>query len=311
MVPAHQVLGPGLRCAEATAARPGLAVVVLAVRHVRRPAPTLKQSQNLPGRLGPQAGGRRTFSSRPRKASTPGLRAAGAPPTACSAAIATMNCWRMPSVSPRPCPATVGGTVFVALCVRTSSCAVVPDRARRPLGRHGAPSHLPRPAGTPRHQGNAPAPALSSSPTAPAGHQANAAHRLIRRGRPVPQGTAPAPVLSSPTAPTGHRANVVHCLGRRGCPVPQGTKQRTSSPALSSSPTAPAGHQADAAHHLIRRGRPVPQGTAPAPVLSSPTAPAGHWADVALRLIRRGRPAVPHEGTAPARPVLSSPTALG
>ena len=133
-------------------ARPGLAVVVLAVRHVRRPAPTLKQSQNLPGRLGPQAGGRRTFSSRPRKASTPGLRAAGAPPTACSAAIATMNCWRMPSVSPRPCPATVGGTVFVALCVRTSSCAVVPDRAHRPSGRHRA-------------------------------------HRLICRGRQVPQGT--------------------------------------------------------------------------------------------------------------------------
>jgi hypothetical protein len=152
VVPARQVPGPGLRCAEATVARPGLAVVVLAVRHVRRPAPTLKQSQNLPGRLGPQAGGRRTFSSRPRKASTPGLRAAGAPPTACSAAIATMNCWRMPSVSPRPCSATVGGTVFVALCVRTSSCAVVPDRARRPSGRHGAPSHLARPAGAPRHQ---------------------------------------------------------------------------------------------------------------------------------------------------------------
>jgi hypothetical protein len=136
------------------------------------------------------------------------------------------------------------------------------------------------------------------------------AHRLIRRGRPVPQGTAPALVLSSPTAPTDHRANVVHRLGRRGCPVPQGTKQRTSSPtpALSSSPTAPAGHQADVAHHLIRRGRPVPQGTTPAPVLSSPTAPTGHWADVALRLIRRGRPVVP-QGTAPARPVLSSSTA--
>jgi hypothetical protein len=173
----------------------------------------------------------------------PGCALRVRPPTACSAAIATMNCWRMPSVSPRPCPATASGTVFVALCVRTSSCAVVPDRARRQSGRHGAPSHLPRPAGAPRHQGTTPAPALSSSPMAPTGHQANAAHRLIRRGRPMPQGTTPAPVLSSPTAPTGHRANVVHRLGRRGCPVPQGTKHRTSSPALSSSSTAPAGHQ--------------------------------------------------------------------
>ena len=251
-------------------ARPGLAVVVLAVRHVRRPAPTLKQSQNLPGRLGPQAGGRRTFSSRPRKASTPGLRAAGAPPTACSAAIATMNCWRMPSVSPRPCPATVGGTVFVALCVRTSSCAVVPDRAHRPSGRHRAHRLICRgrqvPQGTkaphqllhfnrPRRCPPAIRPTRRTISSAAAAQCPKAPHQLLccrPRRRPPAIGPTWRSVSSAVAAPrcpkalhqldlycrprrrprAGHRANAAHRLGRRGRHVPQGTKQHTSSCAV-------------------------------------------------------------------------------
>jgi hypothetical protein len=44
--------------------------------------------------------------------------------------------------------------------------------------------------------------------------------------------SAPAPALSSPTAPAGHQADVAHRLIRRGRPVPQGIKQRTSSCAV-------------------------------------------------------------------------------
>jgi len=44
--------------------------------------------------------------------------------------------------------------------------------------------------------------------------------------------SAPAPALSSPTAPAGHQADVAHRLILRGRPVPQGIKQRTSSCAV-------------------------------------------------------------------------------
>jgi hypothetical protein len=107
----------------------------------------------------------------------------------------------------------------------TSSCTAVPGGAGRPLGRRSAPSHPALPPGAQRHQA---AHArehqlLHSRPlAAPAGLQADAVRRCIRRCHPVPHGTkqrTPGSTSSYTTVPGG-------------AGLPSGRRRAPSHPAL-------------------------------------------------------------------------------
>jgi hypothetical protein len=149
-----------------------------------------------------------------------------------------------------------------------SSSAVVPDGARRPSGRRGAPSRSARPPGAPRHQAAYQLLRCHPQRRPPA---IRPTWRTVSPGAatrcPKAPSNAPAPPLSSPTAPAGHQANAARRLDRHGRPVPEGTKQRTISctvvpngarrpsgrrgaPSRLARPLGAPRHQAT--HHLLR-----------------------------------------------------------
>jgi hypothetical protein len=144
----------------------------------------------------------------------------------------------------------------------------------------------------------APAPA-QPSPASPAGHQADAARRLIRRLPPsAPRHRSTSSCTAVPGVagrPSDRRGAPLHPALPPGAARPQAaharehpllhSRLRRRQPAIRPTQRAIASGSSGAAAQC-----PEAPSSAPAPALSSPTAPAGHQADVAHRLILRGRP---------------------